>query len=775
MNPSFFEEENQSTFRFRVLNPSYNLDALLFWSLYCSTSVLILWLLISQAKDVVRYSTASHLISLSSTTASALSESTNVDNEQNIAVLNAAVRANRDLIATAGVYELAPDGKLLPRLLQDSSTNASQITRVDDISLIESAVNSGVPTFSRWNFFHSRELPVFNRAANRHEYSFTRIRAGNEESGPLLLAITFNAPKIQERFLQVDEIGAVMVGLSILVATCLGFAIRFRSIQRVKATHDKVKAVNLVTKRGAILNAVARAADKLLNQKNIENVLNDLLVEIKPRMEVKFIYATLAPGADGALITAGAPSKLNPVRLSDIQETESLARWSESLDQNDSIVTNLETALEGESKWMKKRKVTSIAMIPIRRDKKLCGLLVSESSDRDAELDSGLIDLLKVIADLFTSALTQRSQNEKMMQASKVEALGRMAGGVAHEFNNLLHIISGNLRSLKPTDELNKEMTHKILGASERGSEIVEQLLRATHLRETDLQPCSLNAVVENTIELAKRTLGDSVQIEHSLDTDLPGIMANPGQLQQVLLNLLINARDAMGGTGQIQVLSFVEDNKVICEVRDQGSGINEGHLDELFDPFFTTKDPGKGTGLGLSTSRGILEEHGGSISARNLPGKGAAFTLAFPIKSMPEMSAHPSLVFDEQLAPEGYCILIADDEDACLEVTRDILEEKNYCVYAATNGEEALQIAREHASHIGWVLSDWTMPGLHGPELIQKYRELLPEASIIVTSGYLIKEDEVVEMDGFVQKPFSPETLFEAMAALPPRKKVSL
>ncbi len=757
-------EDKASRYRFKILNPAHYLDALLFWSVYTSTFILILWLLTSEAKDVFRSQAASHVISLTTTTAAALSQESKLHSAKNLKTIDAVVQTNRPLLAGGAIYEVEDKEKLNPLILIDGNSTPLKFDQPAHLEFVQKALASRQPIFSDWSVLNKRNLPTWLSPAKPLEYSFIRLPTGVNEP-PALLILAFNAPVIEESFLEVDRIAGFMVALSIVVGTCLSFAVRYRSIQRVKANREKLAAIQLLEKRGAVLNAVARSADRLLSQRDAENVLSDLLQEIRPQMEARYLYSCLqAPAASPDSGCLGACPPQDPVNLT-MLDLPDFTPWREALRADNPIVESSEQWSEVVRRWADERKLRTLVIFPIYRGQNCCGLLVAEYQQDMTSFDSSFIDILRVTADLFSAALTQREHNERMIQSSKIEALGRMAGGVAHEFNNLLHIISGNLRRLDHSDKSDDQLVKKILAASDRGSAIVEQLLRATRQRKTNLSPCALNTLVLHTVELAERTLGPETRLLTELEPDLPLVMADEGQLQQVILNLLLNARDAQESRGTIHLRTYRQRNEIVCEVMDSGSGIPEANLEHIFDPFFTTKPPGEGTGLGLSTSKGILEQHQGSIRARNREAGGACFTLTLPIPKY-----LPSTVKAADSKPEvtpvtDECeILIADDEELCREVIMDILKDHGYTVHCASGGEEVLAIARAHRDRIRWVITDWTMPGLHGNALLEKLRAELPSASLIVSSGYIIADKDVPLMDGFIPKPFTPEMLMKAI-----------
>jgi len=367
---------------------------------------------------------------------------------------------------------------------------------------------------------------------------------------------------------------------------------------------------------------------------------------------------------------------------------------------------------------------------------------------------------------------------QKLRESGKMEALGRMAGGVAHEFNNLLHIISGNLGLMlksasKPDDSNSQVIAKRILEATDRGSRIVDQLLSSTRQSATLMAPGNLNELVEKTVALFRSGVRKDCFFHLALQPGLPAVRFDESQIQQVILNLLFNAADAAGSHGNITMRTGIYEQRrplanrqlVFCEVSDDGAGIPDELLEKIFDPFFTTKSQGKGTGLGLSMCRGILEQHGGSIKAVNSDTGGARFTFYLPKPSLLEEFTAP---LEPEVVPVkppvlGH-VLVADDEPYCLDIMRSYLEEKDCQMYLARDGREALFFAEKYRTEIDWVITDWTMPGMEGPDLVRELRKILPRARILVVSGFGLDAGDSPEVDGWIQKPFSPGELYETL-----------
>lgn len=375
----------------------------------------------------------------------------------------------------------------------------------------------------------------------------------------------------------------------------------------------------------------------------------------------------------------------------------------------------------------------------------------------------------------------RKNLEERVQQSQKLEAIGRLAGGVAHDFNNLLTAILGYaellLHGLPPGDPT-REGLEEIKRAAERAASLTQQLLAFG--RKQMLQPTvvDLNALVHETQKMLRRLIPEDIEIRLELDPDTQPVRADPTQTQQVLVNLVLNARDAMprGGTitistgndeltrSQVRRLSDVRAGPyAVLTVTDTGCGMDEATLARVFEPFFTTKVQGKGTGLGLATAYGIVKQSGGHIEVESEPGQGTTFRVYLPIAE----EGIPTVPVAQELTrtPVGTeTVLLAEDEAAVRSLLRRTLEQKGYVVLEACNGKEALQLCREHDGPIHVLLTDVVMPHLNGPELARQVQLLHPDVRVIFLSGYA---DSAVLQRGldqsqavFVPKPFRPETI---------------
>jgi len=387
----------------------------------------------------------------------------------------------------------------------------------------------------------------------------------------------------------------------------------------------------------------------------------------------------------------------------------------------------------------------------------------------------GIQVLLSDITERLRGEEEQRSLQTQLQHAQKMEAVGRLAGGVAHDFNNLLMAVGASAELLALSeDEETRELAELITKARDRGARLTRQLL--TFARKDVAQPRTLapGDVIHESEPLLRGLAGDRVRLELRVRPSRP-IVADPGQFEQVLLNLVANARDAMPDGGVLSVEAGDADDAVAAptvsiRVRDTGAGMSEATRAHLFEPFFTTKPPDKGTGLGLSTVHGIVTQSGGRVEVESVPGKGSCFTILWP--------AAPSDAAEERatrrpLATGGAAagtVLLVEDDDQTRALVRLLLERDGYTVIDAPDGDAALGLAAATPRRIDLVLSDVVMPGISGVELARRLRLARPDIAVLLMSGYL--EDPLLDAreavaQALLLKPFTADELRTRIAGL--------
>ncbi len=395
-----------------------------------------------------------------------------------------------------------------------------------------------------------------------------------------------------------------------------------------------------------------------------------------------------------------------------------------------------------------------------------------------------MIGILGVVRDI-----TEHRQLEAQLhQSQKMEAIGRLAGGIAHDFNNLLMVIMSYsellLDDLDPHHPCRHDL-EEILHATRRATALTRQLLAFSRKQVLQPETINLNTVVHDIDKLLRRLIGEDVTLLTILEPELHPVKVDPGQIEQVIMNLAINARDAMpqGGTLTIRTANTDLDWRdpdrhipvpagpyVLLEVCDTGIGMDAQTQAHLFEPFFTTKEPGKGTGLGLSTVYGIVKQSQGSIRVESVPGQGTTVTIYFPCTSE-TVEVHAPHTQSTDLPDGAETILLVEDEPAVRTLIRQVLQARGYTVLEASYGPEALYMAEHYQQPIHLLLTDMVMPEMNGRELARQLARICPTMRVLYMSGYadshLIPHDLSRSGVAFLQKPITPDVLIRQVRAL--------
>jgi len=375
----------------------------------------------------------------------------------------------------------------------------------------------------------------------------------------------------------------------------------------------------------------------------------------------------------------------------------------------------------------------------------------------------------------------RRRLEAQLRQAQKMEAVGRLAGGVAHDFNNLLTVISGfGQLVLGRLDRADPKCQHmaEILKASDRAAALTQQLLAFSRQQVLQPQVLDLNVTMANTASLLRRTLGEDIELSIIPGHSLGRVKADPGEIDRAIMNLAVNARDAMphGGTLTIRTDNVSLDESyarlhysvppgeyVQLSVTDTGCGMDAETQRHLFEPFFTTKDPGKGTGLGLATVHGIVKQSGGHITVYSEVGHGTCFKIYFPrVDEVTKPSPEPGALEEHRGGTET--ILLVEDEAMVRDLAQEVLKDVGYTVIAVDRPDEALEISEQNKGPIDLVLTDVVMPGMSGPELVKRLKPKRPDIKVLYVSGYaadaLVRHGLPHSKSAFLQKPFAPAAL---------------
>jgi PAS domain S-box-containing protein len=375
---------------------------------------------------------------------------------------------------------------------------------------------------------------------------------------------------------------------------------------------------------------------------------------------------------------------------------------------------------------------------------------------------------------------------EQLFHAKKMEAIGALTGGIAHDFNNMLTIINGFaemiLLDITEDNPIYADI-QAILQTGRKGAEIVQRLLAFTKKAEITVSPLDLNEVIRNSVALMERTFPKMIAIEMRLASDLGTVNGDRAQIEQALMNLCINAKDAMtdGGTLKIETENVTVDEAycrrnlgatpgrhVLMAISDTGGGISKELMERVFDPFFTTKgwDSKKGTGLGLSVAKGIAEQHGGWIACESSCSKGTTFTLYFPVTE--EFTAARESEAGTDPGEVRVKVLLVDDEDLVRDLGKRILERAGYGVITASNGKVALEIYAREQSSIGLVALDLIMPQMGGEKCLEELLKINPNVKVVVSTGGAMPKNERARLGacvkGFVNKPYQVRQFLDAV-----------
>jgi len=436
----------------------------------------------------------------------------------------------------------------------------------------------------------------------------------------------------------------------------------------------------------------------------------------------------------------------------------------------------------------------SIMNVPLFSKGKIIGGLLLRShkpytyTDKDVRLAeriasqiAGAVANAQLYAERIHSEEERTILQEQLRQSQKMEAIGQLAGGVAHDFNNILTVIKGysqlSLAEMKEEDPF-RENIEEIKKSADRAADLTRQLLAFSRRQMMEMKVLDLNDSLRNLDKMLRRLIGEDIELVTLLTEDLGRVNADPGQIEQVIMNLAVNARDAMpnGGKLTIETADVELDEEyarahiavkpgayVMLSVSDSGMGMTQGVRDRVFEPFFTTKETGKGTGLGLSTVYGIVKQSGGNIWVYSEPGKGTTFKIYLPRVDEPLEELKEKMVKEE--IPRGNeTILIVEDEEDVLTLAGRILSRQGYKVLEVTNGGEALEVCREEKQPIHLILTDVVMPQMSGRELIERCREIRQDFKAIYMSGYTdntITHHGILEKGlDYIQKPFTIEGL---------------
>lgn len=399
--------------------------------------------------------------------------------------------------------------------------------------------------------------------------------------------------------------------------------------------------------------------------------------------------------------------------------------------------------------------------------------------------DGGPVGIQGVTRDIRQRRRAEQREAQ-LLQNEKMLSLGRLAGGVAHDFNNLLAVVLGNVDCLRHEGEFSDEAEQMLLEvqhAAERARDLTANLLTYSRNAPLETRVVDLNAVLEQFRRLLKHLLEENIEVRLETTPEPALVQADAGQLEQLLMNLVVNARDAMPDGGCLRLTTErtqpeadgagpLPEQFILLTVTDNGCGMDPSIQSKIFEPFFTTKEVGQGTGLGLATVYAIVEQHGGRIEVESHPGDGCTFRVFLPAASPPAESTQPekpvvAVPQEKKVASDQPEILVIEDEPSVRSLIRRVLSGKGYQITEAQDGEQALARAREHQRPFDLVVSDVVMPKMPGPEVVLQLRQIHPQTRVLFISGYTggaLQRSGLSSKERLLAKPFTVASLLEAV-----------
>ncbi|HUK82981.1 MAG TPA: response regulator [Verrucomicrobiae bacterium] len=591
------------------------------------------------------------------------------------------------------------------------------------------------------------------------------------------------------------EVSLPLSSASVLLL-CLSAAELYLFVQRIQRQNGDLRAASereldlsqrLAFQRQTILNQISRA---LIDKLDVNQMPREVLEKIAQLFEAD-VVATWAYEKAGP---ANFPLKgVFGLNAHTAEQAEAIA-WTfpqfanNPKDPHQHVAENPQRDLAPElGAFCDREKLACGAFSPIVRRDELVGI-VGVFYRKPFAISPSLTAEMQTVATVIASAVQAEELYRDLVQVQKIESIGSLASGIAHDFNNVLAAILGCASYVKQRTDP-KSPTYRYLEATEtsahRGAALTKQLLSFARREGPRVTVVSPNESIEQTLKMLERSFDKSILLQRQFAAELKPVEIDPSQLEQVILNISVNARDAMpeGGIFTITTrnrrldvtdqyrpaLPLPDGEYVVLGFRDTGHGMNPATVKRIFEPFFTTKGRGKGTGLGLSVVQNIVRNFGGELRVDSEVGQGTLFEVYLPATSKPLPAEQPINTTEVRGGRES--VLLAEDEDVIREMAQLGLEAKGYKVITADDGASALAVYREQWKNIDIVIADMVMPRISGPELFARMKEINPDVRVIVSSGYSHDQEGQRMLKhgclGFLQKPYNTDALCQAIRSV--------
>ena len=572
----------------------------------------------------------------------------------------------------------------------------------------------------------------------------------------------------------------------------------------VQDVTDQRVVEKVLRHRDAIYQSVNFAAQSFLKSSDWELSIQEVLRRLGEAAGVSRTYLFQNRfTTDGDLVTdqryewvaPGIPPEIDNMEMQGLSlRLKGTGLFESLLGKREVVYGHVRDFAPPERRLLSSQGIESIVLVPLFVNESWWGFLGFDECTGEREWSTIEIDALRTAASTLSAAIQRRANEQERLnleaqvqQTQKLESLGILAGGIAHDFNNLLLGILGNadlaLMELKPESPARQHIEDAVK-ASQRAAELCSQMLAYSGRGNFILKPLDLSVLVEEMAHLLEVSISKKVSLRLNFARKLPPVEADPTQLRQVVMNLIINASDAIGDQiGQISVSTGVANMDRISlgrllvgadlpigryaflEVTDTGCGMDRSTLERIFDPFFTTKFTGRG--LGLAAVHGIVRSHHGAIDIHSEPGHGTSFRILFPVSNLP-ITELPSPSFKRTERKGSGTVLVVDDEEIITDITTKILSQAGFRVFTASDGRRGVETFCQHASEIDAVVLDLTMPEMSGEEVYNEMVLVKADVRVILSSGYSESEAAIrfagKNLAGFIQKPYRPNVLIEKL-----------